>query len=228
MRSHCDGRNGIIPAGTGSTRYRGGGWCVSGDHPRGYGEHHALEYHPQGGTGSSPRVRGAQCRCELRWTGRGIIPAGTGSTMYSVGTFEMLWDHPRGYGEHLSGVHGERVVRGSSPRVRGARGRWPVRPTVNGIIPAGTGSTLATSMLPGFHRDHPRGYGEHRARARNLAPRQGSSPRVRGALIGVSHMTINRGIIPAGTGSTIFSASPLSSNWDHPRGYGEHSSESVT
>ena len=50
----------------------------------------------------------------------------------------------------------------------------------------------------------------------------GSSPQVRGALHG--HLDVERayGIIPAGAGSTSFTASICSCVWDHPRRCGEH------
>ena len=70
---------------------------------------------------------------------------------------------------------------GSSPRMRGARGR-PAHPIhVHGIIPAYAGSTTVLLFTSGRSGDHPRVCGEHRCAYVNAADKRGSSPRMRGA-----------------------------------------------
>ena len=93
-------------------------------------------------------------------------------------------------------------MRGSSPRMRGARAS-PWRRT---------GSTV----------DHPRGCGEHVVASRVRSRLEGSSPRMRGAH---GEETIFHGsdrIIPADAGSTSFHLKISTPSGDHPRGCGEH------
>ena len=74
---------------------------LTGDHPRGCGEHSPKLPNFPMNEGSSPRMRGAPVqRCPRGGKGR-IIPADAGSTsLYSV-TYCCFWDHPRGCGEHV-------------------------------------------------------------------------------------------------------------------------------
>ncbi len=144
--------HGIIPADAGSTGKALAPEGASRDHPRGCGEHGHLAYDAARQMGSSPRMRGAHGDDVLhgpfrgiipadagstrgrRMRGahgddvlhgpfRGIIPADAGSTPRCSSTARRSRDHPRGCGEHGE-AHAELyLVRGSSPRMRGAQGR---------------------------------------------------------------------------------------------------------
>ena len=50
----------------------------------------------------------------------GIIPADAGSTRTYVDVFDVIQDHPRGCGEHVSSYQFGYGMSGSSPRMRGA------------------------------------------------------------------------------------------------------------
>ncbi len=112
----------IIPADAGSTTEHTceHTWCS--DHPRGCGEHVAVEFGYAVELGSSPRMRGARpggfqsiylCR---------IIPADAGSTQQVPHYHQPHRDHPRGCGEHANFPPVNTSYRGSSPRMRGAPG----------------------------------------------------------------------------------------------------------
>ena len=60
-----------------------------------------------------------------------------------------------------------------------------------------------------------------------MAPRNGSSPRVRGTFIRTTHMPMNNRFIPAGAGN--IASSPRSGTLEpvHPRGCGEHAKFSI-
>ena len=73
---------------------------LSGDHPRGCGEHFLADHH--------------------REHAPGIIPADAGSTLSLPDSQSLHWDHPRGCGEHRIRQWGDRPGAGSSPRMRGA------------------------------------------------------------------------------------------------------------
>ena len=175
----------IIPADAGSTGCRAGRWSWSEDHPRGCGEHHS-QLPPLGSaSGSSPRMRGAHNLTSLIIQHARIIPADAGSTCSLIGNGPVVWDHPRGCGEH-SGRGAWVVCRwGSSPRMRGAQRHCPHGGVPTGIIPADAGSTAISVPRPGTRRDHPRGCGEHHSGRTKRCKLSGSSPRMRGASIRV-------------------------------------------
>ncbi len=70
--------------------------------------------------------------------------------------------------------------------------------------------------------DHPRGCGEHDAERDPTNWEQGSSPRMRGALVRGGAGRFGVGIIPADAGSTPAAPPPADPRQDHPRGCGEH------
>ena len=202
MQSWCR----IIPADAGSTHYKSCAHVSPWDHPRGCGEH--------------PMLRPASL-----W-GPGIIPADAGSTSGKSNVIAESEDHPRGCGEHDNAVRIGIHQVGSSPRMRGAPTHNAPRSYDSRIIPADAGSTTPQSgRIPG-KRDHPRGCGEHQlAQDQNLT-NSGSSPRMRGALTGYYDLRPNGRIIPADAGSTMLSPVLPSYLTDHPRGCGEHRTDS--
>ena len=115
---------GIIPADAGSTEWVKSRIGKYEDHPRGCGEHAAIDVNALAVLGSSPRMRGAR--------------------LIHLKRLIASRDHPRGCGEHQI----SRVVKiagvGSSPRMRGAL--YPNQiVTYNGrIIPADAGSTCGS------------------------------------------------------------------------------------
>ena len=77
-------------------------------------------------------------------------------------------------------------------------------------------------------RDHPRVCGEHVRSSTCPEEYRGSSPRMRGTQIGISHVFSRLGIIPAYAGNTLNRLTANISIKDHPRVCGEHSSLSAT
>ena len=118
------------------------------------------------------------------------------------------------------------LLRGSSPRMRGAQSLLYHPVTVMRIIPADAGSTTILSAMNSFPKDHPRGCGEHIPPESLMCMEKGSSPRMRGAQKPAHDMQGNMRIIPADAGSTSCSRSVVLFLRDHPRGCGEHSSPS--
>ena len=78
-------------------------------------------------------------------------------------------------------------------------------------------------MLISSHRDHPRGCGEHPTDVTRGGIVQGSSPRMRGALVVMREIVLEIRIIPADAGSTYNPRACSAAPGDHPRGCGEHS-----
>ena len=111
---------------------------------------------------------------------------------------------------------------GSSPRMRGAPPTCRSTRTRARIIPAYAGSTRLEPLSEGRQRDHPRVCGEHHALAPSSSSSQGSSPRMRGALLLLLDGRLGAGIIPAYAGSTASGRQLHLRPRDHPRVCGEH------
>ena len=95
---------------------------------------------------------------------RGIIPADAGSTCTGRPgrcSGPSARDHPRGCGEHEGGALPFGKVKGSSPRMRGARLKVVISVNRRRIIPADAGSTDSGCQVVFDDWDHPRGCGEH-------------------------------------------------------------------
>ncbi len=196
-------RPGLIPAGAGSTPQRCGSAPGTGAHPRGSGEHLRDAWSGAQLSGSSPRERGAPS--QHRPTHRPFVRA-----------------HPRGSGEHPKLRAPTSCPKGSSPRERGAQVDDDGPVLVDGLIPAGAGSTRSPKSTLISDEAHPRGSGEHEGYVSLLHGRRGSSPRERGAPGTARLHPRPAGLIPAGAGSTLLRpASPLCIR-AHPRGSGEH------
>ena len=193
---------GIIPAYAGSTMDDKIAGIEVGDHPRVCGEHVTKAIPKDVDTGSSPRMRGAPVG-ELRVRAAdGIIPAYAGSTRLSLVVRRPRGDHPRVCGEHCSLVSAVSIGRGSSPRMRGARGEGGKGARLLGIIPAYAGSTNLKHLVGLDFGDHPRVCGEHKYKGEFLYKVKGSSPRMRGAPTITEAGFYRAGIIPAYAGST--------------------------
>ena len=131
-------------------------------------------------------------------------------------------DHPRGCGEHSPLLGMFCTTWGSSPRMRGAHVVGGNVALDRRIIPADAGSTIMAIHSVAISWDHPRGCGEHAMKDGKVTFSQGSSPRMRGALLKNSVAVIGARIIPADAGSTKVRSHCVVFARDHPRGCGEH------
>ena len=152
-----------------------------------------------------------------------IIPADAGNTHRGLCGKRPGQDHPRGCGEHASGMESCLTTRGSSPRMRGTRGHGEPADIHTGIIPADAGNTVP-GIVGDFHGwDHPRGCGEHQCRLIGCGRLRGSSPRMRGTPVLRVGPGFGVRIIPADAGNTVLEKQFDDQGKDHPRGCGEHS-----
>ena len=152
--------------------------------------------------GSSPRMRGAPIIIFGVAVVLRIIPADAGSTDVLEWIKSIVWDHPRGCGEHMPMALRRTMVRGSSPRMRGAHSHAKRIMVFRGIIPADAGSTRSWPWTHWPCADHPRGCGEHNIQVSHPSRPSGSSPRMRGAHSTVVKFWMAGRIIPADAGST--------------------------
>ena len=224
-QSGCSGSNEdsrIIPAYAGNTASRA---CSSGterDHPRVCGEHGVDSFTAITAMGSSPRMRGTRGHGRKLAYERGIIPAYAGNTRGSAISPRFSRDHPRVCGEHPVDRIIKRANEGSSPRMRGTHIEVDLVNLRVGIIPAYAGNTRARVSTSRATGDHPRVCGEHSMTVESAASTLGSSPRMRGTLIGIWQCDALIGIIPAYAGNTMQIIVVVFGQRDHPRVCGEH------
>ena len=107
--------------------------------------------------------------------------------------------------------------------MRGTRRRRIERETVARFIPAHAGNTPSVSAWRAFRPVHPRACGEHPNAMRAAWIMAGSSPRMRGTLVGRDRRGIDPRFIPAHAGNTTGRMARHFKSTVHPRACGEHS-----
>ena len=173
-------------------------------------------------TGSSPRMRGKP-RNRILWVVRtGLIPAHAGKTPRTRRTNSKTPAHPRACGENLARLTRRVAEGGSSPRVRGKPALLAGCGAAGRLIPACAGKTQRCRFQLRLPAAHPRVCGEN---SPYLCPKHrpmGSSPRVRGKLIGNAFERCPDRLIPACAGKTALSRAPMRAAPAHPRVCGEN------
>jgi len=150
----------FIPARAGNGPVRNVSFHATAVHPRACGERKSsVDVHVSPG-GSSPRVRGTGVDRAGRRDRIRFIPAraGNGSAVASASMANSV--HPRACGERLSSPKLQKVLRGSSPRVRGTAVQGIVRGRARRFIPARAGNGLRGRVRFGHAAVHPRACGE--------------------------------------------------------------------
>ena len=191
-------------------------------HPRVCGENGRMGRRLRDPLGSSPRVRGKQRRFFLVFAVAGLIPARAGKTTRAGTALGPAPAHPRACGENQAHAIRQRLVRGSSPRVRGKLEVAADDGPAVGLIPARAGKT-GGRPLPAFgFWAHPRACGENPTSPADEDSSVGSSPRVRGKQASVKLLKSIGGLIPARAGKTKTSTAPTLWTPAHPRACGEN------
>ena len=195
-------QHGSSPRVRGTRRPNRAGSVGAKVHPRVCGEHSRAALRLASISGSSPRVRGTLHGGGSVRASRRFIPACAGNTRPCGAFSPAMPVHPRVCGEHRVLAACERLMEGSSPRVRGTplTGR-PYRQSQR-FIPACAGNTTP------------------RAGGRLLDG--GSSPRVRGTRRSAAGTGPARRFIPACAGNTAWYARVPRNRPVHPRVCGEH------
>ena len=179
---HMRQRERFIPAHAGNTPNAPALAHLRTVHPRACGEHFCSASWTGSSSGSSPRMRGTPRR--------GVSCAARRPV------------HPRACGEHLFGQASLGSSLGSSPRMRGTRVRAALVPVEDRFIPAHAGNTYVDSGTVANLSVHPRACGEHLRKSATMAPRLGSSPRMRGTPVSDGEIYDSRRFIPAHAGNT--------------------------
>jgi len=129
--------------------------------------------------------------------------------------------HPRACGERAEELKGQLGDRGSSPRLRGTRKTH--RRACPGLrfIPAPAGNALPIDSVADLLSVHPRACGERSAGRSTPGGYSGSSPRLRGTLMGNLVNTSPDRFIPAPAGNASPMPGAISVTAVHPRACGE-------
>ena len=151
-----------------------------------------------------------------------FIPACAGNTPWRYAGSRIRSVHPRVCGEHPRNRIMDRSKSGSSPRVRGTRGRPKSGLAPRRFIPACAGNTAPRPRRAGSRPVHPRVCGEHTASRSSSRVIDGSSPRVRGTRAGGAAADRRDRFIPACAGNTSARSPDRPRSQVHPRVCGEH------
>ena len=151
----------LIPAHAGKTQAQSASDEETKAHPRACGENHTLLTWAKISLGSSPRMRGKREAAVLAAAKARLIPAHAGKTAHHRCRRPASRAHPRACGENETGEVKERLVFGSSPRMRGKRERENMGVTMRGLIPAHAGKTSIMTSGSGSRPAHPRACGEN-------------------------------------------------------------------
>ncbi len=197
-------------------------------HPRVCGEHDGLAGSDPGVVGSSPRVRGTRHDQRPHLLAQRFIPACAGNTEKNDSSMRRAAVHPRVCGEHAFIADADRILIGSSPRVRGTPARHLPYQPVHRFIPACAGNTPQVGAPRGRITVHPRVCGEHNQRCRTRRDAVGSSPRVRGTPSLGERDCLETRFIPACAGNTSTFRRGSGNGSVHPRVCGEHYCENST
>ena len=190
----------IIPACAGQTRSWAATRTWTADHPRLCGANARL---------GPCAVSGLRCDR--------IIPACAGQTATISPGVWWRADHPRLCGANSWATLDSELANGSSPLVRGKHCGRPEAGQVARIIPACAGQTGYVIARWLFSSDHPRLCGANSTKGSPLTSVSGSSPLVRGKLLGTLAECEVGGIIPACAGQTPCSGKCRTRSSDHPR-----------
>ena len=172
------------------------------DHPRSCGANIECRQDIAEASGSSPLVRGQPLREIPLISHLRIIPARAGPTRWWIPPTSFRADHPRSCGANALITICTCSESGSSPLVRGQRGRTGGTQLHLRIIPARAGPTVRFALGQTVSKDHPRSCGANSRVIVYHTNISGSSPLVRGQQNQMTDYGRTYRIIPARAGPT--------------------------
>ena len=152
---------------------------------------------------------------------RGITPAYAGKSLFFIGSFPDVRDHPRVCGEKKRASRKRCGRMGSPPRMRGKASFFGIFCPGVRITPAYAGKSRCRHPHPTGKGDHPRVCGEKHGCAHTPHNAAGSPPRMRGKEHRTRQAVYKDRITPAYAGKRRSPLSGSSSARDHPRVCGE-------
>ena len=213
---------GLIPAHAGKTARTRVRLAKLRAHPRACGENQYVCGKPVNNGGSSPRMRGKPLFYRHGEPIGGLIPAHAGKTLIDVLKVPARRAHPRACGENVALFEAWENALGSSPRMRGKHSITASEWETRGLIPAHAGKTHPHRRSVSNAWAHPRACGENTRVKAAMEKESGSSPRMRGKLMGAPFSEKLPRLIPAHAGKTSSRGWAASFLRAHPRACGEN------
>ena len=152
----------------------------------------------------------------------GNIPAYAGKTHHAKRSIRSDKEHPRVCGENAQFLLETLRKTGTSPRMRGKPAEKIGCPPSSRNIPAYAGKTFDIGDAVAGQKEHPRVCGENGATIGRGISRAGTSPRMRGKLMGGVPAVQRMRNIPAYAGKTCLRAFSPNVLSEHPRVCGEN------
>ena len=218
-RPHCR----FIPA------YAGNACCIrlrctpSAVHPRVCGERCSFFRPFLDCGGSSPRMRGTPIPAPDNSSTERFIPAYAGNACATGIRLAPPTVHPRVCGERHRRMKQTGSRLGSSPRMRGTPQERKIAQVMNRFIPAYAGNACRLTAPHFTSSVHPRVCGERVSSYCSPFYIVGSSPRMRGTLLGPEFLRYRLRFIPAYAGNAPMAGGSSSFETVHPRVCGERS-----
>ena len=154
------------------------------------------------------------------------IPAYAGKTYALANSRNPFSEHPRVCGENGYQSRAISLPIGTSPRMRGKQNRTLDQPQILRNIPAYAGKTTPNSSQSSKTMEHPRVCGENASLPFAEMRPEGTSPRMRGKLLGRPQDLQDERNIPAYAGKTLNHVPTLPAKSEHPRVCGENIQDS--
>ena len=215
---------GITPAGAGTSRAGDPRTRGRRNHPRRRGDF--ITETDDGGRDleSPPQARGLPDDHHRERHGRGITPAGAGTSREPRASCHREGNHPRRRGDFSSRAYSISTRKESPPQARGLHQRGASPRCRDGITPAGAGTSWSRS--PGWLTtwNHPRRRGDFTGTVAIGASAEESPPQARGLLDRQGDRGPVTGITPAGAGTSQCGHRAPRRDGNHPRRRGDFSS----
>ncbi len=151
----------FIPTHVGNTSLQTDSHCYPAVHPHACGEHRTEEITQRVEDGSSPRMWGTPSEAGQGRLAQRFIPTHVGNTLRGWPRSASPAVHPHACGEHLECVGKRLRSGGSSPRMWGTLGVYPLRGYRVRFIPTHVGNTLLPLCWLVLSSVHPHACGEH-------------------------------------------------------------------
>ncbi len=217
------GESRFIPAPAGNSDSAAGHPLRRPVHPRACGEQRAGIEFSTTFCGSSPRLRGTgKGSLICSWVIR-FIPAPAGNRWELCCGTRRPPVHPRACGEQVTVRWRRLSIAGSSPRLRGTAVAWLCIRPFRRFIPAPAGNRECPHSPAVSFSVHPRACGEQNWKRTIAHCAHGSSPRLRGTVLGCLHDSRFIRFIPAPAGNSRCSCWHSLMSPVHPRACGEQS-----
>jgi len=214
---------GLTPAGAGTSFAEHPSGYAARTHPRWRGDFEGWIYTGTTAGDSPPLARGLRGLDLHRHDSRGLTPAGAGTSDGAAARVERPRTHPRWRGDFGEGLTWRLLQKDSPPLARGLRRGERTRRRLQGLTPAGAGTSCRAGGTSRSSRTHPRWRGDFPGKPSPGSPTSDSPPLARGLRAGLVFHSAPYGLTPAGAGTSSSTGRRSGRARTHPRWRGDFS-----